>query len=143
MGGVHAQHIHLLLHQQPGALQHVGADAHGGGTQQTAVSVLGGEGVFDVFLDVLDGDQAPQGKVFIHNRQLFNPVGGQQFFGVLQCGANGAGHQVFAGHHVADQAGVILFKAQVPVGEDAHQAHVGIGDGDAGDAVPCHQRLGV
>ena len=142
VGRIQHQHIRAGLQQRAGPLQHIPGDADGGGTQQTALRVPGGVGIFYGLFNVLDGDQALQGKVFVHQRELLDLVGPQDLFRLCQRGVHRGGDQVFAGHDLAAGPGKILFKLQIPVGEDAHQTAV-LADGDAGDPVFSHERVGV
>ena len=135
---VQRDHIYLAAHQRGHALHGIARYAHGGGAEQAAIGVLGGIRVFGGLLNVLDGDQAAQHVVFIHQRQLFDAVLGQNLLGLGQRGAHGRGDEIFAGHHFVNGAGFIGFKAQIAVGEDAHQLAV-FRDGHAGNAVALHQ----
>ena len=142
MGGIQRQDIHAGGHQGGGTLQHVAGDADGGCAQQAPLGITGGVGILDGLFDVLDGDQALQGKVVIHQRQLFDLVGAQDLFGVGKRGVDGSGDQVVLGHNLSAGTGEVFFKFQVPVGQNAHQAAV-LADGDAGDAVFAHQLVGL
>ena len=63
---------------------------------------------------------------------------GQDHLGLLQGGANRRGDQVLAGHELMDGAIVIRDKAQIAVGQDAHQLAV-LTDRHAGDAITGHE----
>ena len=131
VGGVQAQHVHAGLHQGGHPVQHVGGGADGGAHQQAALLVTGGVGVHLGLLDVLDGDEALQTEVLVHDGQLLDLVLAEDLLGLGQGGALGGGDQVFLGHHVVDEL--------VHVGLELHVA-----DGHAGDAELGHQlvRLG-
>ena len=139
---IDGNNVHLGGHQRFDPLHHVLGHTHGRAAQQTAVVILGGVGVLGALFNVLDGDQATQLALFVHDGQLFNAVGRQQFLGLLQRGAHGSGDQVLAGHDLADGAGIVRLEPQVAVGQDAHQL-LSTGDGHAADAVAGHQRLRV
>ena len=69
--------VHLGVHQRGHALHHIAGDAHGGGAEQAALASLAELGYLLGLLNVLDGDQAAQHVVFVHQRQLFDAVLGQ------------------------------------------------------------------
>ena len=66
VGRVQVQHIHAGLHQSGYPVQHVGGGADGGTHQQAALLVTGGVGVHLRLLDVLDGDQALEAEILVH-----------------------------------------------------------------------------
>ena len=142
VGGVEADGVHFGVDQRGDAVHHIAGDANGGGAEQAALAVLGGVGVLLGLLDVLDGDEAAQHVVFVHQRQFFDAVLGEDLARLLQRGAHRGGDEVFRGHDLGDLAGIVGLKAQVAVGEDADQLAV-FGDGHAGDAVARHQFLRV
>ena len=138
MGRVNAQHVHLGLYQGFHTQHAVRRNANGRAAQQAAVLVLGGIGIFAALFNILNGNQAAQLILVVHNGQLFNAVGGQQLLGLLQRGAHRRGNQVFAGHNLLDASRRIRFKPQIAVGQDAHQLFAQ-GNGHAADAVFGHQ----
>ena len=142
MGGVEADGVHLGVDQRGDAIHHIAGDANGGGAEQATLTVLGGVGVLLGLLDVLDGDEAAQHVVLVHQRQFFDAVFGEDLARLFQRGAHRGGDEVFRGHDLGDLAGIVGLKAQIAVGEDADQLAV-FGDGHAGDAVARHQFLRV
>ena len=143
VGGVDGHGIHPGLHQGLGAQQAILAHADGPGHQQPSPFVLGGCGIVQPFEDVFVGDQPLQAAVFVHQGQLFDAIAVQDLFGLGQGGAHFGRHQLFGHHIIADGAAKILGKAHIPVGENAHQPAIFVGDGHAADAVAAHQSLGV
>ena len=143
VGGVQAQHVHAGLHQGGHPVQHVGGGADGGAHQQAALLVTGGVGVHLGLLDVLDGDEALQTEVLVHDGQLLDLVLAEDLLGLGQGGALGRGDQVLLGHHVVDELVHVGLELHVPVGDDADELTV-VADGHAGDAELGHQlvRLG-
>ena len=142
MGRIQGQHVGTGLHQGGHAVQHVGSDADGGTHQQAALLVTGGVGVHGGLLDVLDGDQALQAEVLVHDGQLLDLVLAQDLTGLGQGGALGGGDQVLPGHHVVDELVHVGLELHITVGDDADQTAV-VADGHAGDAVFGHQLVGL
>ena len=138
VGCINIDHVHLGSQQGVNPLKHVVCHAHSGAAQQTAVLVLGAVGVFACLFNILDRDQSAQHAVLVHDRQLLDPVGGQDLFGFFQRGAFGSGDQVFTGHYFADRPAVICFKPKVAVGQDADQLAFP-GNRNAADAIAAHQ----
>ncbi len=138
MGRIQHQRIHLRIHQSGRAIQHIGGDANGGGAQQPAFFVPGGQGIFNRFFNIFNGNESFEIAVFIHNRQLFDPVTAQNLLGLLHGGAHRGRNQVLLGHHIADHLGKIGEETHVAVGEDTHQLAIAA-DGHAGDLVFPHQ----
>ncbi len=104
---------------------------------QPALIVLARVGIFQFLLDVLDRDQALQLVLIVHHQQFFHAVLVQDQLGFFERGAHGHGDQVFPGHHVAHGNFGARFKAQIAIGEDAHQP-LALRNGHAGDAVAAH-----
>ena len=116
----------------------VGAHPDGGPHPQAAELVLAGQGILADFFDVLDGDEPVEVAVVVHHQQFFNAVLMEQGLGLLQGDPHLGGDQVVLGHHLFDLLLQVGFKAQVPVGDDAHQ-FLPLHHRDAGDAVALHQ----
>ena len=70
MSGVKYNDIHLSLHQSVHTVQHIRCDAYSGAAEQTALSVLCGQRVFDLFLDIFDGDETAEVKIIINDGKL-------------------------------------------------------------------------
>jgi hypothetical protein len=136
------QHVRLGLGHFHGALQEIARGADGGANAQATLLVFGRIWILEFFLDVLDGDQALEVEVLIHDKQLLDAVILQDAFGFFERRAHRHGHQIFLRHHRADQLRMVLFKAQVAVGQDAGQPRPA-GHGQSGYPVLGHdlQRL--
>ena len=105
---------------------------------QPAVVILGSLRIFELFLDVLDGDQSFQVELFVDHRQLFDAVPLQQALGLFERCADRDGDQILLGHHRADGLFEVFLEAQVTVRQDAHQPRAAR-YGQARDAVLVHQ----
>ncbi len=121
MSGINNQRVHTSLNQSLGPLKRAVAHANGSRHPQAAVSVLAGIGIFYHLLNILNGHQTFKVVILVHNRQLFNPVLLQYITSFINRSARRRRHQVFRGHNLLDRAGEILLKAQIPVGQNAHQ----------------------
>ena len=142
MRRVDGQHIHAGAHQLSGALKKIARGADGSAHAQPALIVLAGVGIFEFFLDVFDCDQALQLVLIVDHQQLFNAMLVQDQLGLFERGAHGNGDQVLLGHHVADGNIGAGFKAEIAIGEDAHQP-LALRDRHAGDLVAPHHVEGV
>ena len=143
MGAVQHQHVHPGVDQGAGTVQHVAGDADGGSAQQAAGSVLGGVGVFQDLLNVLDGNEALELVILVHDGQLLDAVLLEDGLGLIQGGALQAGDQVFMGHDLFDAAVHIGLELHVAVGDDADQAAGLIHNGDAGDTELAHESVRI
>ena len=107
-------------------------------TRRRPLLILAGVGIFQLLLDVLDGDEALELVVVVDDQELFDAVLVEDLLGLLQGGADGDGDEVLLGHHVVDGDVGAGDEAEVAVGEDADQLPVA-GDGDAGDLEAAHE----
>ena len=132
------------IHQGLHALQRVGGDAHAGSHAQPPLLVLAGHRLVLGLRDVLIGDEAHQAVVLVNHGQLLNLVLLKYLGGGGQVRLLVSGHQVAAGHHVVDFVVQAALKAQVAVGDIAHQVALVVNNGNAADVVFGHQcqRLG-
>ena len=137
MRRVDGQHIHARPHQLRRPLQKIARRPDGSAHAQPALLVLAGVGIFQLLLDVLDRDQALQVVLIVDHQQLFHAVLVQDQLGLFERGAHRHGDQVFLGHHVADGNVGAGFKAQVAVGQNAHQP-LALRHRHAGDLVAPH-----
>ena len=122
VGGVDGEHVDFLARQFHGALEKIAGGADGRAHAQAALLVLRGVGKFQLFLDVLDGDQALEVEVLVHDEKLFDAVALQDALGFFERGADGHGDQIVLGHHRADGLIEIALEAQIAVGENADEA---------------------
>ena len=139
MGAVEHQGVDARLDQRARAVEDVVGDANGGGAEQTAVLVLCGVRILYDLLYVLDGDEALEAEVFVHDGQLLDLVAAQDVLGLLERGALLAGDKALAGHDLADAGVHVLFKFHIPVGDDADEPPVRVHDRHAGDAELRHE----
>ena len=102
VGGIDHEHVHLGFGPAPGTLQVIAGRADGGADAQAAVLVFGGVGIFELFLNVLDGDQALEIEIVVHDEQFFDAMLVQDLLGFFERRADGDGDQIVLRHHVAD-----------------------------------------
>ena len=102
MCGVYYDHVHMSAYQSVYPLHHVSRDADTCAAQKAPLLVLGGEWIFDLLFNVLDGDKSLQVEVVIHNGQLLFSCLAQNFLGFLQRDAFLGGDQSFGGHGFLD-----------------------------------------
>ena len=142
MSGVDGDDVGLGARHFNGALQVVPGSADGGADAEATLLVFGGARIFEFFLDIFDGDETFEVEVLIDNEEFFDAMFLENAFGFFQGGADGNGDEVGLGHHIADELGMIFFKAEIAIGEDAGEASAA-GDGKAGDAVLGHDLEGL
>ena len=140
--GIHHQHVHFSRHQLLGALQEVGARAHGRAHAQSPLLILRRVRIFQLLLNVLDRDQALEGVLVVHHQQFLHAVMVQNLLGLFERGAHRNRDQILLGHHVGDRQIVAGFESQIAIGQDSDQPPV-LGHRHAGDAIALHQRQRV
>ena len=143
MRSVDADDIHARGNQRRNAVKHVVAHADSRAAEQTAGRVLCRIGILLRLLNILDGNQAAQMTFLIHQRELFNAVLGQNLTRLFMGRADRRGNQILGGHHLVNRAGVIGFKTEVAVGQNANQLARFVGDRHAGNAIARHQLFRV
>ena len=119
---VNRQHIHFGLGQFHGPLQKISRRAHRRAHAQSSVLILRRARIFQFFLDVFYRDQSLQVEVLIHNQQFFDAMLLQNAFRFVQRCADGHGHEIFLGHHRADELRMIFLETQIAVGQNSRQA---------------------
>ncbi len=102
VGRIDGQHVSAGADQFGSALHKVAGGADGSAHAQPALIVLAGVGVFELLLDVLDGDETFELVLFVDHEQLFHAMLVQNQLGLFECGAHGYGDEIFFGHHFAD-----------------------------------------
>jgi hypothetical protein len=117
--GVHHDHVDTGVHQGHRPLVRLLADPNGGPAQQAAVRVLGGLRVLLGLDEILDGDQAAEFAVGVHQRQFLDLVLAQQAERGLGADPDRGRDQRHRRHHFSDGPTEIHFEAHVPVGDDA------------------------
>ncbi len=105
--------------------------------------VLCAVGALLQFDDVLVGDETDQVEGLVHHGQLLDLELLKDLLGPGKIGVRRGGDQVLARHHFGHRARHLLLEPQVAVGNDAHQAAVGVDHGNAADAVLGHQFQGI
>src|SRR6266571_4007805 len=90
-------------------------------SRKSAVLIFGGPRIFQFLLNVLDRDQPFQIELLIHHQQFFDAMTLQQALGFFERGSHRDGDQILLGHHAADGLLQIFLKAQIAIGENAHQ----------------------
>ena len=113
MGGIQDNHIHLGLYQSRHTLQHIGCDTHGRAAEQSSLSVLCGQRVLNLLLNILDGNESFQVKIVIYYRQLLNPGLCQNRLRLLK------GNPLLGSNQIPGVK--ILLKLQIAVCDDANQ----------------------
>ena len=131
MGAVQYQNIHAGVNEGGGAIQHIGSDAYGGGTEQAAGGVLCGVGIFQYLFNILDSDKALELIILVHNGQLLYAVLLKNGLGLVQSGALVAGDKVFVGHDLIYTPAHIGLELHVSVGDDAYEVSLIVHDGNA------------
>ena len=139
---VDRDHVHLAAHQFLSALEEIARGSDGRASAQAALLVLGGVRVFQLFLDVLNGDESLQVVMLVNHQELFHAMPMQDFLGLFERSAHRDGDQVFLRHHVLDRQIEARFEAQIAVRQNAHELTVAR-NRNAGDAIALHKRKGV
>ena len=138
VGGVDGEHVDPHGDEFRGTLEEVAGSADGAGDAQAAFFILGGIGIFQLLLNVFDGDEALELVGVVDDQQFLHAVLVEDFLGLLQSGAHGDRDEILLGHHVVDGDVGAGDKAEIAVGEDADQFAIA-GDRDAGDLESAHQ----
>jgi len=99
-------------------------------------------GIVPLFLDILDGDQSLEISLVIDQGELLDAMLLQDLLGSFERRPDGRRHQPSGSHIVRDGTRIFGGKADIAIGEDAHQLGA-LGDRYTGDVIVCHERLGV
>src|ERR1035438_8788985 len=97
VGGIDGDYVDLARDEFLGAFQEIARGAHRRADAQASLAVLGGVGVLQLFLNILDRDQALEGEVFVHDQEFFDAMFVEDGLGLFQGGADGNGDQVLLG----------------------------------------------
>ena len=143
MRGVDDEGVDTCLNEQRGALVGLFTSADTSGNKQTAVRVLRRVRVLLALHEVLHRDQANQLACLVHDRQLLHLVRRQQRKCLLLIDAFIRNDQRHRCHHLCDLAVVVRLEAHIAVGDDAHQALVGVDHRQARDVETAAQRVDV
>ena len=139
VGGVDDDEVAFGVDQRLGALEALVADRRRRRDPEPAGGILGGVGIGDRLLDVLDGDEAGAAAGIVDDDQFLDPALVEEPPRLL-LGHSGADRgEIVAGHQLGDRLARIFGEADVAVGEDADQPAAFLGHRDPGDPVPLHQ----
>ena len=137
MRGIDDNDIDAGLDQRGDTLFGAFTDAHRCADAQTSEFVLAGKRMFGRLLNVLDGNEALEVEVLIHDEEFFDAVLLQDFFGVLERRAHRNRDQIVLRHHVRNRHIVAVLKPQIAIRENTHQLAV-FRHWHAGNAVALH-----
>src|SRR5712692_45786 len=101
--------------------------------------ILVGVRVLPALKDVLDGDEALQDTVLVHDRELLDAMLRERLLGLVERRADGRGHQAIFRHGIADWAIELALELEVTVCDDADQPARVVDDRHARDPEPFHQ----
>ena len=142
MSGVKYNDVHMSLHKSVHTVQNVRCDTYSGSAEQTALSVLCGQRVFDLFLDIFDGDETAEVKIIINDGKLLLAGFGQDFLGLVKGDADFRCDQILGSHRFFDLLGKVCLKFQITVGDNTYQFSI-LSDGYAGNPELGHQVVGI
>ena len=121
MSCINNDHIHLGFYQCIYTVQNVSCYTYTGTAQQSSLLVFGRIWIFDLFFNILDGDQSAEISIFIYNRKFFFSGSGKDLLCLVQCNSLRCCDQSFACHTLFDLFAKICFKLQVTVCDDTYQ----------------------
>src|SRR5262249_29937181 len=116
MSRIDHNHIYFGLQQLLSAFQIIARCSYRGAYPQAPVDILGGAGIFDLLLDVLDGDQTLQVESIIDHQEFLDAMPVENLFGFFERGAHRYRYEVFLRHDVFDGEIHACLETQVPVG---------------------------
>src|ERR1019366_5138291 len=103
VGTVDSEQINFGPYQLLGAFEEIPSGADGRAYAQPAMIVLGGGGIFQALLNVLDRDQALEIVMIVHYQQLLDAMFMQDRLRITQSCADRDRDQVLLGHHFTDR----------------------------------------
>ena len=127
VGVVDDEDVALGRDQGLGPLERVLADADRRPDPQAAERVLGRARVLGPLEDVLVGDEPLEVVVLVHHHDLLDLVLVEELLGLLERSADGDGDEL-PGHDLVDRGAQPGLEPDVPVGQDADQLVVLVGD---------------
>ncbi len=140
MGGIDNNHIDTGFGQQRAALFSTLAHANRCTNAQTALSILGRQGVIGGFLHVLDRYQAVQITIILEHQYAFETMPVHQQTGIFKGGAFMNGDQLLTrGHDRGNRLIEIALEAQIAIRDDPHNTPA-FHHGQARDLVLACQR---
>ena len=140
---VDGEHVDIALGELLGALEEIAGGPDGRAHTEPSMGILGGARIFQLLLNVLDGDESLEHVLVVDHQQLFDAMAVQDLLRLLERGADRDGDQVLLGHHFGDWDVGAGLKSQIAIGEDADQLAV-LGHRHARDPVAPHdfERIG-
>src|SRR5271165_1518651 len=138
MGGIHTEYVDFHLDEFLRALEEIATRPERRSHAQTTLRIFCGTWIFQLLLNVLDRDQPFESELIVDHQQLFHAMFVQNLFRFFERGANRNRDQMILGHHLGNGQIEARLKAQIAVGQNAHQLAV-FSDRDAGDAEAAHQ----
>ena len=143
VGGVDDDEVDALLDEGHGPLEGGTEEADGGTHPQPPLGVTSGLGVLVGLDEVLEGEQALETAIGVHQGKFLDLVGGQQLESIRGGGADRCGDQWGMGHDLAHRLGHVILETHVAVGDDADEPRAVVHHGHPGDPVLVAQLLGI
>ena len=119
--GIHDDDVAPGVEQRLGARARVRRATDGRGDAQPTVLIFVGGGVLPALEDVLDGDEALQQSLLVHDGKLFDPVLREQALRLIERRANWCRHQLFFRHDVTNRPVELTLELQIAIGDDADE----------------------
>src|SRR5512146_1376294 len=142
VGGIDHHDVDSGLFELGNTVSRVRAHADGCAYAEPSMRVFAGMGILDALLNVLDGDEALEFALPVHDRQFFDPVLVQNLACLFQTGPLRSGDELFPLHHLRHLEVRAGLETQVPIGQDADQLLL-FRHGNARNTVLRHQLVGV
>ena len=118
---IYHQCIHACLYKSTCTLHRILGNAYSGCHAQASKCILGCIWLILGFCYVFICYKAHQLAVLVDNRQFFNLMILKYVGCLFKIGRLAGDYQIIFGHHIINNLGQITFKAQVSIGNDAHQ----------------------
>ena len=142
MSRVNNNNIDFRFYQSIHTLQNICCDSNGSTTEQTTIFIFCRQRIFDLLLNIFDGDQTFQIEVIIYDRQFFFSCLCKNLLGFFQSDTLFCCDQSFGCHTVFDFLCKIFFKFQITVSDDTNQFSA-FRNRYAGNSEFCHQIIGI
>ena len=98
--GINGNYVDFFGDELFRALEVIASGTNRGPDAEAALSILGGIGIFQLFLNVFDGDEAFERVLVVDDQQFLDAMLVQDGFSLLQRGANGNGDEMILRHHI-------------------------------------------
>ena len=139
VGGIDHENVNTRLNERAGAIEIVTACPNRGGHPQAPVPVLVGIGELPTLVNILDGNETLEQKVFIDDGQFLDAMSTQDLLGLIERCANRRGNEIVGRHHVAQRTVEIALKLQITVGKNTHQHAIPVDNRHTGDLEAHHK----